>query len=117
MAQEAKQPTTVKPKFGFNTVKIMGVMIYTCKVGIKSNKSFPCIPGVVQYTSKKGIYTFEYVTMNFDDHRNKAIAIGKFLKEHALEKHNNKYKWTQEDYDPVEEYSKTSESKMEYVEM
>jgi hypothetical protein len=117
MAQEAKQPMTVKPKFGFNVVKIMSVTIYTCKVGIKTNRLFPHIKGVIQYTTKKGIYTFEYVTMDYDDHRNKATAIGKLLKEHALEKHNEKYKWTQEGYDPVEEYSKSSESKMEYVEM
>ena len=115
MAQEAKQPMIVKPKFGFNIIKIMGVTIYTCKVGIKSNKTFPFIPGVAQYTTNKGVYTFEYVTMNHDVHRKNVLEIGKYLKEHALDKHNNKYKWTQEGYDPVEEYAKTQP--MEYVEM
>ena len=95
--------------FGFKTIIINGYPIYTCNISISRTEHLPEIEGVHitettrligKYKITKEMTTLSYATTNAHEHDRLKIAVGLFLKSHAIDKITAKYNWTE----PVSEW-------------
>lgn len=90
--------------FGFKTIAVNGYPIYTCNISISRTEQLPEIAGVQitettrlagkQRTTKQ-MTTLSYATTNAHEHERLKIAVGLFLKSHAIDKITAKYHWTE----------------------
>lgn len=91
--------TKINPKWGFDTVIVGSVTVYTCKITCDKDAQFPNIDGVsYRITQKwangdcypsKGYISYE--TTDFQEHIRMQREIMLFLEQHAMDRVKRKY--------------------------
>ena len=106
--------------YGFQVVFVNNYNVYTCNISIDriDEKDHPVIKGVHfsnyqrligKYKREKWVTAISFITLDYIEYDRMRMEIGRFLKQHALNKVHNKYakydeKVVQPEY-TYEEYS------------
>jgi hypothetical protein len=102
--------------YGFSIVDLNGYNVYTCNISIDQmdDKDHPVIDGV-HFSNKtsfigknkkeKFLTAITFITLDFLEYNRMKMAVGRFLKQHAENKNNKKYAWTEEKPSSKPEYT------------